>query len=183
MIGIMFWNINRIYFSFLVCKTLRAIVTSFLLSFFQSSFFWWKIYSFPYIFIYKRFNFCYSFGMLSYFFMICSGSYIILKVFYIIFIDKIYCCCLSSQENLYMIHHNSDLFYDIYYTINEHNQRQTYYLSSIPNYFDICFCMNQKVFYHFICFIINHDSYAITFWMHFMLFIIIFGKNKVICYC
>ena len=33
----------------------------------------------------------------------------------------------------------SDLFYDIYNTINEDNQRQTHYLSSILNYFDINF--------------------------------------------
>ena len=31
-----------------------------------------------------------------------------------------------------MIHHNLDLFYDIYNTANEHNQRQTLYLSLIP---------------------------------------------------
>ena len=32
-------------------------------------------------------------------------------------------CFLSNQKNLYMIHHDSDLFYDIYNTINEHNRR------------------------------------------------------------
>ena len=46
---------------------------------------------------------------------------------------------LSNQDNLYMIHHNSDLFYDIYNAINEHNQKQTHYFSSIPNYFNIYF--------------------------------------------
>ena len=54
------------------------------------------------------------------------------------FIDGIYCCffCfLFNQENLRMIHHNSNLFYDIYNTITEHNQRQTYYLSSTLNLF------------------------------------------------
>ena len=49
-------------------------------------------------------------------------------------------CFLSNQENLRMIHHNSNLFYDIYNTINEHNQRQTHYRSSIlPIQFDIFF--------------------------------------------
>ena len=38
---------------------------------------------------------------------------------------------LSNQENLYMIHDNLDLFYDIYNTITEHNRRQNHYLSSI----------------------------------------------------
>ena len=39
-----------------------------------------------------------------------------------------------------MIHHNSNLFYDIYNKINEHNQRQTHYRSSIlPIQFDIFF--------------------------------------------
>ena len=33
----------------------------------------------------------------------------------------------------------------------------------------------------FICFIINHGFYIITFWMHFLLFIIIYRRNKVIC--
>ena len=53
------------------------------------------------------------------------------------FIDRIYCCFfvfLSNQENLY-IHHNSNIFYNIYHTINEHNRRQTHYLSSVfPNH-------------------------------------------------
>ena len=31
-------------------------------------------------------------------------------------------------KNLYIIHHDSDLPYDIYNTINERNWRQTYYL-------------------------------------------------------
>ena len=51
-----------------------------------------------------------------------------------------------------MIHHNAELFYDIYNTINEHNRRQIHYLPSIlANYFDINYIM------------INHDFYAITF--------------------
>ena len=41
----------------------------------------------------------------------------------------------------------------------------------------------KKLFYDFICFIINHNFYTITFWMHYMLFVIIYGRNKVICYC
>ena len=38
-----------------------------------------------------------------------------------------------------MIYHDSDLFYETYNTITEHNQRKTHYLSSIPYYFDIYF--------------------------------------------
>ena len=48
-------------------------------------------------------------------------------------------CLLSSQENLYMIHPDSDLFYEIHDTKNEHNQRLTYYFSAILNYFDTYF--------------------------------------------
>ena len=45
-----------------------------------------------------------------------------------------------------MIHHDSDLFYGIYNTINEDNRRQTNYLSSIlPNYFDIYYGVILKV--------------------------------------
>ena len=33
-----------------------------------------------------------------------------------------------------MIHHDLNLFYDTYHTITEYNQRQTHYLSVIPNF-------------------------------------------------
>ena len=33
-------------------------------------------------------------------------------------------------------------------------------------------------FYNFICFIINHDFYIITFWTHCRLFLIIYGRKK-----
>ena len=38
-----------------------------------------------------------------------------------------------------MIHHDLDLIYDIYNAITEHNRRQTHYLLSIVNFFDIYF--------------------------------------------
>ena len=44
-----------------------------------------------------------------------------------------------------MIHHDSDFFYDINNTINEHNRRQNHYLSLLLNYFDIYFEVNKKV--------------------------------------
>ena len=55
-----------------------------------------------------------------------------------------------------MIHLDSDLFYDIYNTIDEYNWRQTHYISSILSYL-------KKFFYNFIRFIINHYFYVITF--------------------
>ena len=58
-----------------------------------------------------------------------------------LFSDVIFCCFffLSIQKNLYTIHRNLDLFYDIYNGINKHNQRSTHYLSSIVNHFNIFF--------------------------------------------
>ena len=53
-------------------------------------------------------------------------------------------CFLSNQENLHIMHHDSDLFYDTYNIINEHNQSQTHYLSSILNYFDTYFLSESK---------------------------------------
>ena len=46
-----------------------------------------------------------------------------------------------------MIHHNSDLVYDIYNITNEHNQRQTHYFSSILYNFGIYFLVNQKNYF------------------------------------
>ena len=45
----------------------------------------------------------------------------------------------ERRQDLYMIHHNLDLFYNIYNTVTEHNRRQTHYLSSVLNYFGIYF--------------------------------------------
>ena len=50
----------------------------------------------------------------------------------------------SNQESLWMIHHDSNLFYNVYNSINEHNWRQTHYLSLISNYFDIYFWAIEK---------------------------------------
>ena len=76
-------------------------------------------------------------------FVVLSGFFLIysvLKTFVVFTIEGIYCCFfLSKQKNLYMIHHDSDLFYDIYYTINKFNQIQSHYLSYGLNYFDIYF--------------------------------------------
>ena len=89
-----------------------------------------QIYSFPVIIIYKRFNFCNFF----------EDIFFISSRFNATVTDGIYFCIfLSNQEKLYMIHHNSDLPYDIYSTTNEHNRRQTHYLSSTLNNFDIYF--------------------------------------------
>ena len=85
------------------------------------------------------------------FFILCGSFYIsswfsaTVKVYWqhfvIFFSDVIFCCFffLSIQKNLYTIHRNLDLFYDIYNGINKHNQRSTHYLSSIVNHFNIFF--------------------------------------------
>ena len=55
------------------------------------------------------------------------------------------CFFFIQSENLCLIHHDSDLPYDIYNRINEHKQRQIQYLSSsIANYFNNYFYVNQK---------------------------------------
>ena len=132
-IWVMFWNTSRIFFSFLAYKILRTIVALFFSNSFQLSFSDGKcIPSQLYLFI-KSLIFVSLCG--SFLISLCD-CYSILKTFVIFFVDGIYCWCfcfLSSQENLYMIHHDWDLFYDIDNTITEHNQRQTHYLSLILN--------------------------------------------------
>ena len=141
-------------------------------NFFQS-YFLMESQSFPVTLIYERFSFCYSLQSIEnvYYLLYWSDS---LLLFYL----------LSRRENLYMTHYDLDLFYDIYNTMNGHNRRQTRYLPWILNHFGIYFWLNQNVLlYKFICFIINYDFYVIIFWMHYILFLIICGRNKVICYC
>ena len=83
-----------IFFIFLPSKTLRTVVRLFFSNFFII-FFWWNIYSYPVMFIYKRFNFCYSLGIFCGFFIIERDRYSVLKAFIIIFIDWIYCCIFA----------------------------------------------------------------------------------------
>ena len=173
----MFWNIIRIYFSIFNIQNTESNSYSIFLNFFPIIFFWCKIYSLPCIFIYETFIFLACFPISSWFETTVLKN--ICHLFYWWDLLLLF-PFLSNQENIYMIHHDSDLFYDIYSTINKHNQRQTHYLSLILKLMSI-FNLIKKFFYSFSCFIINHDFYAITFWMYSILFVIIFGRNKVIC--
>ena len=150
----------------------NCLITFF--KFFQSSFFRWKIYSFPFIFIYKRFNLCYSFRVFLLF--LCNLMQILQHI------ESICClfywwdllllfCFYSNQHNRYMVLLDLDLFYEICNTITEHNRRLPFIDSNLFWY----------LFSNFMCFIINHDFYIVVFWMYCVLFIIIYGKNKVIC--
>ena len=132
----MFWNISRICFFFFSIRNIKSNCYIIFLNFFPIIFFWWKIFSFSVIFIYKRFNFCYSLWIFFYFFLIWRDCYSVLKTFIIFFIERTF-YILSNKENLYMIHPNWNLFYDIYNAITEHDRSHTHYVSSIENYFDI----------------------------------------------
>ena len=53
---------------------------------------------------------------------------------------------LSKQENLHVIYHVLELFYDICSTTHQHNQRSNHYFSSMFQYqFDIWKEVIQKV--------------------------------------
>ena len=128
-------NKQDMFSLFLACKTLGAIVTLFFSVCFQSSFSFGEfIPSQLYLFV-KSLIFvilCRSFLISSLF----NDCYSVLKAFLIIYWWNLLFlfCVLFSQGNLYVIHLDSGLFYDIYNnTINEYNQRQTCYLLSIPN--------------------------------------------------
>ena len=89
----------------------------------------------------------------------------------------------SNQENLYMIHHNSDFFM----TFKKQSMNLIADKLTIFQRIEIIlisiFKRIKNFFYYFTCFIINHDLYLITFWMHYTLFIIMYRRNKSICYC
>ena len=131
---IIFWNISRVYFfSLFIMQLLRGIVRLFFSNFFQSSFSDGKfIPSYLYFFIKGL-----IFVILSGFYSVTAYWKHLLSFLLMRFIVAF--CFLYSQENLYMIHYNLDLFVDIYNTITEHNQGQTHCLLSILNYFDIYF--------------------------------------------
>ena len=125
------------------------------------------------IFIYKRFNFCFISGFfpISSWFNTTVTAYwkhllsFLLTWFIVAF--------LLNQEDLYMIHHASDLFMTFTMTyINIIEDKTTTF-----HWFQIIlisiFKWTKKYFCNFICFIINHDFYVVTFRMHCKFFIII----------
>ena len=146
----MFWNISRIYFFLFQYTKHWEQYLEYFPQFFSNFFFWWKMRSFPFIFIYKKFNFCYSLQIV---FVISSWWNLTVKAYWkhlwsFLYMKFIAFLFLSNQENLYMIHHGSNLFYDFYNTINQHNQRQTHYSSSIfLHFFDILFWKDLKRFF------------------------------------
>ena len=113
---------------------------SIFLNFFPIIFFWWKIYSFPVIFQFLLF-FAYLCWVLHDLTQALQRIESILLPFLLIRFIAAF-LFLSNQENLYLIHQNSGLFYDISNTRNEHDQIHTSSLSLIPNYFDIYFQVN-----------------------------------------
>ena len=65
---------------------------------FSSYLFWLKIYPFPVMIIFKRFEFWNSLQIFSYFYIILRHWYRVLQAFIIVFIDSIYCCCFVFYQ-------------------------------------------------------------------------------------
>ena len=133
-------------FSFLAYKTLKSIVTYFFSVFFQSSFSDRKSISFQIYLLMKDLIFVIlseCFHISSWFNVTVTAYWRIYHIFYWGDLLLLF-CFLSNQENLYMIHYDSDLFSEIYNTIDKHNQRKTHYLSLIPNCFWYLFLSELK---------------------------------------
>ena len=135
-------HIEDSFFSFFSIQNTESNCYIIFLKFFAVVFFWWKLYSFPVIFIYKWFNFCCP--LWSFFISFWFNVPIIAYWKHLLSFSSLYdlfllFCFLSNLEKVYMTHHNSDVFNDIYNTLNKHNWRQTQYFSSILNYFEIYF--------------------------------------------
>ena len=87
---------------------------------------------------------------------------------------------LAIYENLYMIHRNLDLFYDIFNAINHRYQIQIHYLSFILLKFsDFLVKKNHNAF----ILLPNHNLFVITLWMNSTCIVSIFERKKVNCYC
>ena len=134
-IWVISWKISRIYFAFLAYMYNSCPII--FLEFFPIILVWWKIYFFPVIFIKSLTLFLFA----AFFLFLHDLTPLLQHIksllsFYRYYLLLLF-CFFFIWENLNMIHQASDLFYGIYNEINEHNRRQTYYLSLIPNYFDI----------------------------------------------
>ena len=119
-IWILFWNIGKIYFSFLACKALTAVVRLFFSNFIMGYLFFpsfiyllkvWFLLFFEdlFLFLHDLTQLLHRIESIFYFFY-----WLDLLLFFFVFFYPI--------KRIYLqFHHNSDLLYDIYNTINEHN--------------------------------------------------------------
>ena len=135
-------------FFFFSIQNIKNIVTLFFSSFLQWSFFDGKfIPSQLYLFIKVLFFviLCRSFFISSWFnstltaywkhlLSLLSIGFIVAFMFFI------------QSGDLYTIHHNPDLFCDIYNAINEYNRIQTHYLPFFKNDFEISFWVIYEIF-------------------------------------
>ena len=138
----MFWNISRIYLFFFSIKNIKSdCYIIFFQNFSNHLFLIDSLFLPSYIFLMKVLIFLILSACFPYFHSLIRLLQRIEKTFVIFYWWDLLLlfCFLSNQENVYMIHHTLDLFYDNYNTITQHNQRQNHYLSSTVNYFDISF--------------------------------------------
>ena len=153
---------------------------------------WWKNYFLPIILINKSFNFWYFlrifFSMFWWFNATVKAYWKHISSLFLGFIVA-YCCFLlffsTIQENLYMIHLFSNLFFfGGGNTINQYYQEQTHFLSLILlNLFDHFVKEIQKVFLNFISFVTHHNFYVMALSMHSTSFFRIFKRNKIDLHC
>ena len=137
-IWVMFWNISKIYF--FIFFRIQSIKSNCCITFSQSSFSNGKFIPSQLFLFIKGLIFvilCRSFFISSWFNTIVTAYWKhVLPSLLTGFIVAVF---VPNQENLYLIHHDLDLFHDIYNRVNKLNQRQTHYLSLIPNWFDVYF--------------------------------------------
>ena len=137
---VMFWNINKKKKIFLSIQNIKSNCYIIFLKLFSIIFFCSKMCPFSVIYIFIKglvfVNLCRLF-LISSWFNATVAAYRKHLLSFLLMRFIVTFCFLSNQENVYLIHHGLDLFYDIYNTINDYNQRQTHYLSSILNYFDV----------------------------------------------
>ena len=143
-IWVVFGNISRIYFFFFSIQIFKSNCYIIVTNFFQSSFSDWN---------FIRSQLCLSIKRLI--FVIFSGSFPIsswviatvtaywrhLLSFLLAGFIYAFVFFIPSGVSVY-IQNNSGLFYDIYNTMNEHNKKQTHYVSLIPNYFWVVFFLS-----------------------------------------
>ena len=141
----MFWNMTKIYlFFFSIQKTSRAIARLFFSNFFQSSFSHGKFIPFHlYLFIQDLVFVFLLFYDLVQLLQHIESIYCIFYWWHLLLLLLFHCpvrriYIWSTTIRIYFMTFNN--------AINKHNQRQTHYLPSFLNYFEIFFWVIQKIF-------------------------------------
>ena len=175
-----FCNISRVYFFFFNTQNIKSNCQIIFLKRFHVIYFWRIFYSIPIVFIYKKFNIWYFLLWISW--ILHGLMQQLLHTENIIFIFRIFCCyfIFYSVCRINIWPPPSFKIYLVTFIIQQLNRVKNKITPSHWRFKTNLVSWKkwpEKFINNFICIMIWHKFYIVTFWVHYKLIINIFKKK------